>query len=227
MSFCDFSPDAPECQAPVEEPAAASSWEDDSEPMKVGAFEGWEAQLAYTLTAAWGCTYAALDLWRYNKTTAAVLEEASYEAFFDGFNYYKVAHLIWNYSALSLWGWAFIIQLIANFGVLNGLNILTWTVILPLAFALVNLSAGLIFFLGYDKAYTDYEANGTTYYEGFKTDTLYKLAEYAGVTLELLANGEEWFMANYKRMPAAKTEKHEKKMNKEEKLAVISSLLSF
>lgn len=165
MTDCFFDDTAPGCDNAIvvadvktTTTETAMNGGGDHEPMEVGFWYGWEAQLAYTMTAAWGVTWAALDLWRYNDSVANTFLEDGYETYYSTdsaedngtFNYYKVANLIWNYGNLTLWGWAVIIQLIANFGVLNDINILTWAVILPLGFALVNLVAGILFFVNYN-----------------------------------------------------------------------------
>lgn len=73
------------------------------------------------------------------------------------------------------------------------------------------------------------EDTGSSYFSFLDAEILMKLAAEASVTLVLLEAAEEWFMANYMRIPAEKREEHEKegKMNKNEKLAVISSLVGF
>ena len=134
-----------------------------------------------------------------------------------------------QYAALTLWGWAAIIQLIANFGVLNNLNLLTWMIILPIGFFTVNLVNGVFLLIAYDKSWEALEAGTSSLFESVRQYVLEVLIMNAATTIELMMNSEDWFMANYMRLPAeAREEKKKgKKMDRDEKLAVLASLVSF
>ena len=230
--FCINNPDDPSCQeepAPMKEPM-------DGDDEKVGFFFGWGGQLAFTMAAAWGTAWAAMDLFRYNKGDDKVAAWKVGDDIYGDFNYQKYAELILQYGALSLWGFAAIIQLIANFGVLNGFNLLTWMVILPIGFFLVNLTAGILMLIAYDKSW---DANNddidnstyTVHFTSVRSLVLEWMVMEASVAIGLMEFAEEWFWANFMRLPEEKREekmgKKEEKMDHKEKYALLGSLFGF
>lgn len=204
----------------------------DVDDDKVGFFFGWGGQLAFTMAAAWGTAWAAMDLFRYNTGTDKVDEWVKGVDVYGTFNAQKFGELTLQYGALALWGWAAIIQLIANFGVLNGLNLLTWMVILPLGFFLVNLTAGIFFLIAYDKSWKELEDTGDSdLFLSVKSFILEWIVMEASVSIGLMEYAEEWFWANVMRLPKEKREekmgKKQKKMDNQEKYALLGSLFGF
>lgn len=58
--------------------------------------------------------------------------------------------MIEHYGGLGLWGIAFLTQLLATFGIMVGINLLVWGMILPLGGLIVELCVGVLGFMAYD-----------------------------------------------------------------------------
>ena len=119
-----------------------------------------------------------------------------------GFDWYQWAMLIYDWGSLGLWGFAAIVQLLANFGVLNNLNLITWLVILPIGWLLVDTTVFVFMYLAYDMAFDEAETNSnSTVMEWVMKDIFALMVHEGAIAIGLLMNMDEWFMANYMRLP--------------------------
>lgn len=77
-------------------------------------------------------------------------------------NYWKLANLVGDYAALSLWSVAFVTQALSMAGIAVEANIWMFTSVLPLMGGLVGFTYALLMGLGWNKAYTVTEDSATS-----------------------------------------------------------------
>ena len=120
-------------------------------------------------------------------------------------NYWQLVNTIGGNFWLAAFSVAFITQLLAIFGIANGINVMVWTIGLGGIGSLVNLVTGIMAWFGYDLAYQVTENSSSSAAElidaavvmaAIKDDMM--MATIDGLTTELgLASvSEEWFMWN-------------------------------
>jgi hypothetical protein len=66
-------------------------------------------------------------------------------------DYYSLMHKIEVYGGLGVWGTAFITQLLATFGIMVGINMMVWGMVLPLVGGLLELTIAVLGFLAYNQ----------------------------------------------------------------------------
>merc|ERR1712013_679522 len=140
--------------------------------------------LTYLLVAAGVATHAALMAFRYASRSG------HYAAFLagTGTNWFEIGDLIQNYANLSLFGIAFVTQLLALLGIATGLNAMVWMWGIMLAGGLANGVAGFMKFLAYDTCWDKASAcQGLV-----KTDMIMNTAMETSVSLALFMQGENW-----------------------------------
>lgn len=120
-------------------------------------------------------------------------------------NYWQLVNTIGGNFWLAAFSVAFITQLLAIFGIANGINVMVWTIGLGGIGSLVNMVTGIMAWFGYDLAYQVTENSDSSAAElidaavvmaAIKDDMM--MATIDGLTTELgLASvSEEWFMWN-------------------------------
>ena len=110
---------------------------------------GMEAQVTFFIVALTNTMLTADSLFRYRSSST----------YYDdgdvlGTNYWKLANQLSGYFWLGAFGIATITQLLAMYGVANGINLGVWIYGLEMFGGLVGLVTSIMMFLGYDKAYT-------------------------------------------------------------------------
>lgn len=120
-------------------------------------------------------------------------------------NYWQLGNQIGSYFWLGAFSTAAITQLLAIFGIANGINLLVWMILLGGIGGLVNLVTSIIAMMGYDKAYTvtvdaDSSAADITTAAAvmsyIKTEMMWGTLDGLTTELGLAQVSEEWFMWN-------------------------------
>ena len=152
--------------------------------MRWSAIDPFMGNLTYLLVAAGVTTHAALQAFRYTSKTGY------YTAFLTGTgtNWFEIGDMIQNYANLSLFGIAFITQLLALFGILTWLNALVWFWGIMLVGGLVNGVAMFFKFLAYDNCWDKLNGCSTS----VKADMVANTAMSTSVSLTLYMQAENW-----------------------------------
>merc|ERR1712241_1632828 len=80
-----------------------------------------EAQMAFLSVMAMSAVHAGLNLFRYH-SSATYYDNGDVQSM----NFYKYAHKIEGYAALSIGSLLTIMQLLSMFGIANGVNMMMW-----------------------------------------------------------------------------------------------------
>lgn len=162
---CFWEPEDPRCcdgvLCPVE-PEKEGGKGMDGQNGGDGAMPGdmmmatWTGQVAYLVLASLMTARAGLNLWRYESGTVAEAAFTAYEnaAGSGSTNMWKLGWYINRRGDLSMFGLAWITQLLSTFGVLPGLNRIVWVWGVGAFGALAALTSGISYYIAYDKMYT-------------------------------------------------------------------------
>ena len=199
---CFWDPFAPGCcdgvpcpvdTTPAEMPMAGGDHEESGEmDDMMGA--PWAANLVYLFIALGMTTRAGLNLWRYENGIRQVADFVEYDiAVLLKTNWWKQGWYLSRYGDLAIFGVAFISQLLALFGVAIAFNMSVWVWGVGVAGALVNLVAGIEWFLAYNKMHT--EENETV---KANVERMWMEQSIVNSAMGLLAYewGMPWMMAN-------------------------------
>lgn len=192
--FCDFVPDDPSCQtAPEPEPKPEPkpdggdaggdaggdktdggdmgekmeehdkemTWEKFDE-MASEYFHPMEANIAYFTVAAGAVMSIVLDTFVWHESNASTLSQAASGS--GNTDYYDLLHQIEAYGGLAVWGTAALTQLLATFGIMVGINLMVWGILVPTGGMLLELTAAVLGYLAYDQFFNQYEASNSTAY---------------------------------------------------------------
>ena len=120
-------------------------------------------------------------------------------------NYWQLVNTIGGYFWLGAFSVAFITQLLAIFGIANGINVMVWAVGLGGIGGLVNLVTGIMSWYAYDLAYQLTEDSSTSAADlldaavvmaAIKDDVMMSTLDGLTTELGLASVSEEWFMWN-------------------------------
>jgi hypothetical protein len=152
--------------------------------MRWSSIDPFMGNLTYLLVAAGVTTQAALMAFRYASRTGYYLSFISG----TGTNWFEIGDLIQNYANLSLFGIAFITQLLALFGIAAWLNALVWFWGVMLVGGLANGIGAFFKFLAYDNCYDKAAGCQST----TKADMVAGTAMSTSVSLTLYMQAENW-----------------------------------
>ena len=120
-------------------------------------------------------------------------------------NYWQLVNTIGGNFWLAAFSVAFITQLLAIFGIANGINVMVWAVGLGGIGGLVNLVTGIMAWYAYDLAYQLTEDSSTSAADlldaavvmaAIKDDMMMATIDGLSTELGLASVSEEWFMWN-------------------------------
>lgn len=120
-------------------------------------------------------------------------------------NYWQLVNTIGGNFWLAAFSVAFITQLLAIFGIANGINVMVWAVGLGGIGSLVNMVTGIMAWYGYDLAYQLTEDSSTSASDlvdaavvmaAIKDDMMMATIDGLSTELGLASVSEEWFMWN-------------------------------
>ena len=170
---------------------------------------GMDAQVTFFVTAMMSTLFTAASLFRYRSSST----------YYDdgdvlGTNYWKLANVYGSYFWLGAFGIATVTQLLAFFGIANGLNLAVWIYGLEMLGGLVGLATSIAMLLGYDTAYSiandDTQSasdilKASTVQSAIKDDMMMGTLDALVTELTLAAVSKEWFeWNNYKMQPDKK-----------------------
>ena len=120
-------------------------------------------------------------------------------------NYWQLLNTIGGNFWLGAFSLAFVTQLLAIFGIANGINLLVWTVGLGGIGGLVNLVTSIMAWYTYDLAYQTTEdsdssasdiTNAAVVMSAIKDDVMWSTLDGLTTELSLASVAQEWYMWN-------------------------------
>jgi hypothetical protein len=117
-------------------------------------------------------------------------------------DYYALLHKIELYGGLGIWGIASVTQLLATFGIMVGINMLVWGMILPLGGLVVELAVVVLGFLAYNQFWDQMtmatpNATASSYVMSMERDMAYHTAAHVAGAFELYLEMGNWLWAAY------------------------------
>ena len=117
-------------------------------------------------------------------------------------DYYALLHKIELYGGLGIWGIASVTQLLATFGIMVGINMLVWGMILPLGGLVVELAVVVLGFLAYNQFWDQAtmatpNATAGSYIASMERDMAYHTAAHVAGAFELYLEMGNWVWAAY------------------------------
>jgi hypothetical protein len=174
--FCDFVPDDPSCQtAPEPVDVVDNGGDGDTSGMVDGGdmkmdkgdhddgemtwakfdekageyFHPMDGNLAYLGVAVGATVDLVMHGFVWHESNADTLSQAASGA--SNTDYYNLLHMVEIYGGLAMWGPAALTQLLATFGIMVGINMLVWGMVLPLLGLIVELGIGVLGFMAYNQ----------------------------------------------------------------------------
>ena len=158
-----------------------------------------QGNLTYLMTAIGITAGTALNMFRYQSAASYYTNSANV---IGSTNYYELAHLLGNYSAITIGGSLALLQLLSMFGVLVELNLYFWLMLAPILGGFISSGVGTFMFLAYDKAYSvsqdstsAYVAIASSVMDAIKIDVIGMTAASSSVMITLGLQYENWLYA--------------------------------
>merc|ERR1719510_618042 len=137
----------------------AMTWEEFDEKASE-YFHPMEANIAYFSIAAGFVTDLALRTFVWHESNADTLSQAASGA--SNTDYYSLMHQVEAYGGLAIWGTAALTQLLATMGIMVGINMMVWGMLVPTGGMLLELGVAVLGFLAYNQFFEQYEASNAT-----------------------------------------------------------------
>ena len=161
-------------------------------------FHPMEANIAYFTVAAGAATDLALRAFVWHEDNASTLSQAASGA--SNTDYYDLMHMIENYGGLGVWGIAAFTQLLATFGIMVGVNMMVWGMLVPVGGMLLELTMAVLGFLAYNQFFDQYEANNATAYSymaRMEREMAYHTASHVAGAFEIYHAMPSWIWGAY------------------------------
>merc|ERR1712088_501738 len=135
------------------------TWEKFDE-MASEYFHPMEANIAYFTVAAGMVAEIVLHSFVWHEANASTLSQAASGS--GNTDYYDLQHSVHTYGGLAIWGTAALTQLLATFGIMVGINMMVWGMLVPTGGMLLELGLAVLGFLAYNQFFEQYEASNAT-----------------------------------------------------------------
>ena len=142
------------------------TWEKFDE-MASEYFHPMEANIAYFSVAAGAVMEIVLHSFVWHEANASTLSQAASGS--GNTDYYDLQHSVHTYGGLAIWGTAALTQLLATFGIMVGINMMVWGMLVPTGGMLLELGLAVLGFMAYNQFFEQYEANNSTAYSYMAT----------------------------------------------------------
>ena len=108
--------------------------------------------------------------------------------------------MVGNYGGLVIWGIASLTQLLATFGIMVGINMMVWGMVVPMGGLVIELAYLVLGFLAYDQFFKQYEASNATAYSYMATmerEMAMHTAEHVAGAFEIYHAMPSWLWGAY------------------------------
>merc|ERR1712113_934901 len=173
------------------------TWEKFDE-MASEYFHPMEANLAYLSVAGSAVAQIVLNRFVWHESNASTLSQAASGS--GNTDYYDLLHMVGDYGGLGVWGIATLTQLLATMGIMVGINMMVWGMLVPLGGMLIELAYMVLGFLAYNQFFDQYEANNSTAYSymaALERETAKHTAEHVAGAFELYHAMPSWIWGAY------------------------------
>ena len=135
------------------------TWEKFDE-MASEYFHPMEANIAYFTVAAGMVAEIVLHSFVWHEANASTLSQAASGS--GNTDYYDLQHSVHTYGGLAIWGTAALTQLLATMGIMVGINMMVWGMLVPFGGMLIELAYMGLGFMAYNQFFEQYEASNAT-----------------------------------------------------------------
>jgi len=117
-------------------------------------------------------------------------------------DWYKLLHQIENFGAVGIFSIAFITQLLATFGIMVGINLLVWGMVVPLGGLIIELAVGILGFMAYNQFWSQYTASPSnaaaeTFMAAMERELAFHTAAHMAGAFEVYLEYGNWLWAAY------------------------------
>ena len=175
----------------------AMTWEKFDE-MASEYFHPMEANLTYLGVAVGAVVEIVLHQFVWHESNASTLSQAASGS--GNTDYYNLLHMVGNYGGLGIWGIASLTQLLATFGIMVGINMMVWGMLVPMGGLLIELAYLVLGFLAYDQFFKQYEASNATAYSymaAMEREMAMHTAEHVAGAFEIYHAMPSWLWGAY------------------------------
>jgi len=177
----------------------AMTWEKFDE-MASEYFHPMEANLAYLGVAVGAVVEIVLHQFVWHETNASTLSQAASGS--GNTDYYNLLHMVGNYGGLGIWGIAALTQLLATFGIMVGINMMVWGMLVPMGGLLIELAYLVLGFLAYDQFFKQSElatpnATAGSYMAAMEREMAMHTAEHVAGAFEIYHAMPSWLWGAY------------------------------
>merc|ERR550539_219217 len=123
-------------------------------------FHVMEANVAYFSVAAGLVADIVLRTFVWHESNADTLSQAASGS--GNTDYYSLMHQVEAYGGLAIWGTAALTQLLATMGIMVGINMMVWGMLVPTGGMLLELGLAVLGFMAYNQFFEQYEASNAT-----------------------------------------------------------------
>merc|ERR1712088_534572 len=173
------------------------TWEKFDE-MASEYFHPMEANIAYFTVAAGMVAEIVLHSFVWHEANASTLSQAASGS--GNTDYYDLQHSVHTYGGLAIWGTAALAQLLATFGIMVGINMMVWGMLVPTGGMLLELGLAVLGFLAYNQFFEQYEASNATaaaYMATMEREMAQHTASHVAGAFEIYHSMPSWLWGAY------------------------------
>ena len=115
-------------------------------------------------------------------------------------DYYALMHKIEAYGGLGVWGLAAFTQLLATLGIMVGINMMVWGLVVPLGAGLIEAAVAVLGFMAYNQFWDQFQASNSTaeaYMATMEREMAQHTASHVAGAFELYHYASSWVWAAY------------------------------
>jgi len=178
-------------------------------------FHVMEANVAYFSVAAGLVADIVLRTFVWHESNADTLSQAASGA--SNTDYYSLMHQVEAYGGLAIWGTAALTQLLATMGIMVGINMMVWGMLVPTGGMLLELGVAVLGFLAYNQFWDQYQVSSNAaaepYLSKMEREMANHEASHIAAHFEMYHYASSWLWGAY--MASSDEEKAKWRSDKE------------
>ena len=171
--------------------------------------------MAYFSVAAGFVVDISLKLFLWHASNADTLSQAASGA--SNTDYYSLMHQVEAYGGLAIWGTAALTQLLATMGIMVGINMMVWGMLVPTGGMLLELGVAVLGFLAYNQFWDQYQVSSNAaaepYLSKMEREMANHEASHIAAHFEMYHYASSWLWGAY--MASSDEEKAKWRSDKE------------
>ena len=178
-------------------------------------FHPMEANIAYFTVAAGAVLDIVLHSFVWHEDNASTLSQAASGS--GNTDYYDLQHSVHTYGGLAIWGTAALTQLLATMGIMVGINMMVWGMLVPTGGMLLELGVAVLGFLAYNQFWDQYQVSSNAaaepYLSKMEREMANHEASHIAAHFEMYHYASSWLWGAY--MASSDEEKAKWRSDKE------------